>query len=67
MHCDFLGSFQNKYFFYILVDVTTKWLEVFPVNNMTVEIVISKLSKTIAGFGIPKIITSDDEKCFNRF
>lgn len=66
VHCDFLGPFQNKYFF-VIVDATTKWLEVFPVNSMTAEIVINKFSETIARFGIPKTITSDGAKCFTGF
>jgi len=66
VHCDFLGPFQNKYFF-IIVDATTKWLEVFQVNSMTAHIVIQKFSETIARFGIPKTITSDGAKCFAGF
>jgi len=66
VHCDFLGPFQNKYFF-IIVDATTKWLEVFQVNSMTVNIVIQKFSESIARFGIPKTITSDGAKCFVGF
>ncbi|XP_060882065.1 uncharacterized protein K02A2.6-like [Metopolophium dirhodum] len=66
VHCDFLGPFQNKYFF-VIVDATTKWLEIFQVNSMTAEIVIQKCSETIARFGIPKTITSDGAKCFTGF
>jgi hypothetical protein len=66
VHCDFLGPFQNKQFF-IIVDATTKWLEVFPVNSMSAEIVINKFSEVIARFGIPKTITSDGAKCFTGF
>lgn len=34
VHYNFVGLLQNKIFL-IRVDVTTKWLEVFPVNSMT--------------------------------
>lgn len=63
VHCDFLGPFQKEYFF-VMVDATTKRLEVFPVNSMTTDIVTNKISETIARFGVPKTITSDGAECF---
>ncbi|XP_008182642.1 uncharacterized protein K02A2.6-like [Acyrthosiphon pisum] len=66
VHCDFFGPFQNKYFF-VIVNATTKWLEVFQVNSMTAEIAFQKFSETIARFCIPKTITSDGAKCFTGF
>jgi len=39
VHCGFLGPFQNKYFC-IIVDATTKWLEVFHVNSMIAHIIV---------------------------
>ncbi|XP_008184219.1 uncharacterized protein K02A2.6-like [Acyrthosiphon pisum] len=53
VHCDFLGPYKNKTFL-IIVDATTKWLEVFQVNSMTAQTVITKLSELIARFGIPR-------------
>jgi len=53
VRCDFLGPFEYKYFF-VIVDATTKWLEVFQINSMTAEVVIQKCSETIARFGILK-------------
>ncbi|CAI6357548.1 unnamed protein product [Macrosiphum euphorbiae] len=64
VHCDFLGPYKNKTFL-IIVDATTKWLEVFQVNSMTAQTVITKLSELIARFGIPRTITTDNAKCFN--
>ncbi|XP_008189968.2 uncharacterized protein K02A2.6-like [Acyrthosiphon pisum] len=64
VHCDFLGPYKNKTFL-IIVDATTKWLEVFQVNSMTAQTVITKLSELIARFGIPRTITTDNTKCFN--
>lgn len=64
VHCNFLGPYKNKSFL-IIVDATTKWLEVFQVNSMTAQIVIIKLSELIARFGIPRTITTDNAKCFN--
>lgn len=61
-----LDPFQNKFYF-IIINVTTKWLEVFSVNSMSAEIVINKFSEIIAHFSIPKTISSDDVKCFKDF
>jgi transposase InsO family protein len=66
VHCNFLGLFQNKYFF-IVVDATTKLFEVFQINSILAEIVIQTFSELIAQFSIPKTITSDGAKCFTGF
>lgn len=63
IHVDFLGPYKNKHFL-IVVDATSKWLEVFEVSTSTASVVIVKMQELFARFGVPKSITTDGAKCF---
>lgn len=63
IHIDFMGPFLNKYFF-IIVDSHSKWIEVFPTNNITTDFTVHALHSTFARFGLPKVIASDNARSF---
>lgn len=60
---DYLGPFHN-YFWLVLVDATTKWVEVFPVRNATARVTIDKLRESFARFGLPAQLLSDNGSQF---
>lgn len=59
LHVDYAGPFKGFYYFVVL-DAHTKWLEVFPSNNMTSKYTIMKLRELFARFGLPQAIVSDN-------
>lgn len=59
IHLDFCWPIKGKNFL-VLIDIYSKWLEVFVMDNITSEITISKLKKVFARFGIPKTIVTDN-------
>lgn len=65
LHIDYLGPiFGSNYF--VLVDATSKWLEVFQVNHLTTQIVIRKQTDIFARFSLPKSLASDSAKYFKN-
>ncbi|CAB0004307.1 unnamed protein product [Nesidiocoris tenuis] len=59
LHVDYAGPFEGKYWF-ILVDATSKWLEVIPVNHPSTAKTISVMREIFTRFGVPKSIVSDN-------
>jgi hypothetical protein len=57
IHVDFSGPYKNKIFL-IVVDVTSKWLEVFEVSTSTASVVIIKMQELFSRSGFPKVITN---------
>ncbi|XP_049886623.1 uncharacterized protein K02A2.6-like [Pectinophora gossypiella] len=64
LHVDFLGPFHGKTFF-VLIDSTSKWLEVFLMPRTTASAVIKVLRETFARFGLPKEVVSDNGPPFS--
>lgn len=64
LHLDFLGPFNNKYFF-VLIDAHSKWIEVEPVSTTSATIVIDCLRRLFARFGLPKRVVSDNGPPFS--
>ena len=63
IHLDFLGPIQNQVIL-IITDSFSKWIEAFPMINMTSHAVIVKLREVFARFGLPRSIVSDNQTCF---
>lgn len=64
IHIDFCKI--NNANLLILFDTTTKWIEVFIMNNSTdAQHTIAKLRQTFSCFGLPEIIVSDNGPPFN--
>ncbi|CAB0003751.1 unnamed protein product [Nesidiocoris tenuis] len=63
IHIDFLGPINAKYFL-VVYDAHSKWIECFPTNRTTSEVVIDKLLECFARFGAPRSLTSDGATCF---
>lgn len=59
LHLDYLGPFNNKYYI-IVIDAHSKWIEVDKVSSTSAAVLISKLRKIFARFGLPKRIVSDN-------
>lgn len=58
LHMDFLGPIQGKTFF-VMVDSTSKWLEIYEMKSTNAAAVIKVLRTTFARFGLPTEIVSD--------
>ncbi|XP_052740894.1 uncharacterized protein K02A2.6-like [Bicyclus anynana] len=58
IHVDFLGPFKGKTFF-VVIDASTKWLEIFEMSRTTAHAVIKILRETFARYGLPTQVTSD--------
>ncbi|XP_048003061.1 uncharacterized protein K02A2.6-like [Leguminivora glycinivorella] len=59
LHVDFLGPIENESFF-VIVDSTTKWIEIFRMPRTTTSSVIKVLCETFSRFGLPRSIVSDN-------
>lgn len=58
LHIDFLGPMNGKTFM-VLIDSSSKWLEVFDMPKTNASFVIKALRATFARFGLPTEIVSD--------
>ncbi|XP_055910480.1 uncharacterized protein K02A2.6-like [Eupeodes corollae] len=59
LHIDFEGPFI-EYFFSVIVDAKTKWLEAFPMRSITSFFTIRALRETFSRLGIPSTLVSDN-------
>ena len=50
--------------FLIIFDAHTKWLDVHVTSSATTVITIEKLQRTLATFGLPEIVVSDNGSSF---
>lgn len=60
---DFAGPIKNYYFF-IVIDSYSKWVEDFKTKDITSNFVITKLREIFCRFGIPRMIVSDNGRQF---
>ncbi|XP_063894989.1 uncharacterized protein K02A2.6-like [Helicoverpa armigera] len=58
LHVDFLGPYKGLTFF-VLIDSTSKWIEVFEMKHTNAANVIKVLRSTFARFGLPEELVSD--------
>ena len=63
LHMDFAGP-VNNIMFLIIIDAYSKWIEVFPMSNITATTTIQRLTTLFAQFGIPDTIVSDNGPTF---
>lgn len=63
VHIDYAGSFMNAYFL-VVVDAFSKWPFVYIVKDITAKTTIHKCKKIFSEFGIPKVIVTDNGRCF---
>ena len=63
VHVDFAGPFQG-HMFLVLVDATTKWLEVIPMQAITASKTIDILRSIFATHGLPRKLVSDNGPTF---
>ncbi|BES88660.1 Hypothetical protein NTJ_01466 [Nesidiocoris tenuis] len=59
IHVDYCGPFQGKNWL-IIIDATSKWMEVFPMERTSTTKTITLLRETFARFGLPSMIVSDN-------
>ena len=50
--------------FLVLIDAHTKWIEVFPMAGATSAATIQQLLTTLARFGLPNTVVTDNSPCF---
>ena len=63
IHLDYAGPIGKKYIL-ILVDAHSKWLEAFVTEDKTTATTIRHLRETIARFGIPSVMVTDNDPTF---
>ncbi|KAJ8338235.1 hypothetical protein SKAU_G00372010 [Synaphobranchus kaupii] len=63
LHIDYAGPFQGKMFL-VIVDVHSKWIDVYPTSSATSETTIEKLRQCFSTHGLPQMIVSDNGTCF---
>ncbi|XP_055536158.1 uncharacterized protein K02A2.6-like [Wyeomyia smithii] len=59
IHVDFAGPVKG-FFYLIIMDALSKWVEVFPTKTCNAQFVLDKLSECIARFGIFDELVSDN-------
>lgn len=64
LHVDFLGPLNGNTFL-VLIDSTSKWLEIFRMSRTTANAVITVLREVFARFGLPREIVSDNGPPFS--
>ena len=66
--CDTMGPYtqgRNKCkHLFVIVDVFTKYVELFPLRRATAKVILSKLWTVFLRFGFPKQLVSDNAKIF---
>ncbi|XP_003739239.1 uncharacterized protein K02A2.6-like [Galendromus occidentalis] len=63
IHLDYAGPIKGKYIL-LIVDAFSKWLEAFITNDKTSSTTLKHLKDTIARFGIPSVIVTDNDPTF---
>lgn len=60
IHLDFAGPINGKYIL-LIVDAYSKWLEAFIVPSKTPASTIRSIRETIARFGLPVVVLTDND------
>lgn len=63
IHVDFAGPVDNNYFL-ILVDAHSKWVDIYKTRGTSTADAIKGLRQSMAVFGLPVTIVSDNGPCF---
>ena len=63
VHLDYAGPIDGKYLL-LLVDSYSKWLEVSISTNKTTSTTLKMLRETVARFGLPSVIVTDNDPSF---
>lgn len=59
IHLDFAGPVRNFYFL-IVIDSYSKWVEIFKTKDITSSFVINILRETFSRFGLVDLVVSDN-------
>ena len=63
VHMDFAGPIEGKYIL-VIVDAFSKWVEAFITSGKTTKETLQYVRETIARFGLPKVIVTDNDPTF---
>ena len=63
IHLDYAGPIQGKYVL-LLVDAHSKWLEAFVTSDKTTFTTLKHLRESVARFGVPSVIVTDNDPTF---
>jgi hypothetical protein len=66
IHIDYAGPLNN-YFFLIIIDATSKWVEIFKTKSITSASTIGFLRTVYARWGFPLLLVSDNATAFRSF
>ncbi|XP_065684316.1 uncharacterized protein LOC136096695 [Hydra vulgaris] len=67
VNIDYLGLLHNGFYMVVLIDQTSKFPVVDIIHNTSADLLINFLQKTIAVYGIPKMIVSDNGPPFTSY
>nr|XP_012560666.1 uncharacterized protein K02A2.6-like [Hydra vulgaris] len=67
VNIDYLGPLTNGFYLVVLIDQASKFPVVDIIHNTSADLLIDFLQKTIAVYGIPKTIVSDNGTPFTSF
>lgn len=63
IHLDYAGPIDGKYIL-LIVDAYSKWLEAFITNGKTTKETLHHVRETVARFGLPKVLVTDNDPTF---
>lgn len=63
VHIDYAGPVDG-WWYLVIVDAYSKWLEVFQMNTTTTFVTLESLRQTFARYGLPKTLVSDNGRQF---
>ena len=63
VHIDFAGPVENNYFL-IIVDAHSKWVDIYKTRGTSTADAIKGLRQSMAVFGLPVTVVSDNGPCF---
>ncbi|XP_054746789.1 uncharacterized protein K02A2.6-like [Anastrepha obliqua] len=59
LHIDIAGP-CNSFYYFVIVDTFSKWPEIFQIENITTQTIISKLNETLSRYGDCDTLVSDN-------
>ncbi|KAK4328659.1 hypothetical protein Pmani_000967 [Petrolisthes manimaculis] len=63
LHLDYCGPFEG-FMWLLIVDAHSKWLDVHKTTTTSAEVTIECCRKSMASFGIPDYVVTDNATCF---
>lgn len=63
LHLDYCGPFEGRMWL-LITDAHSKWLDVYKASSPSAQVTMEKCRQSIASFGVPETIVTDNAACF---